>query len=100
MAITEHETLKLQLSTQDAVMMLGGLWSGDVTVTGRNFTLCRQFCTVRKLTKSHGMMPKVEIDFKNLGIPLLWYKLISEILEDLRYCFCLFACFFVIKSGK
>ena len=44
MAITEHETLKLQLSTQDAVMMLGGLWSGDVTVTGRNFTLCRQFC--------------------------------------------------------
>ena len=76
MAITEHETLKLQLSTQDAVMMLGGLWSGDVTVTGRNFTLCRQFCTIRKLTKSHGMMPKVEIDFKNLGIPLLWYKLI------------------------
>ena len=41
MAITEHETLKLQLSTQDAVMMLGGLWLGDVTVTGRNFTLCR-----------------------------------------------------------
>ena len=55
---------------------VGWIMIGDVTVTGRNFTLCRQFCTVRKLTKSHGMMPKVEIDFKNLGIPLLWYKLI------------------------
>ena len=75
MAITVHETLKLQLSTQDALMMLGGLWSGELSVTGRDFTLYRQFCTVRKLTKSHGIMPKVEIDFINLGIPLLWYKL-------------------------
>ena len=41
MAITVHETLKLQLSTQDALMMLGGFWSGDLTVTGRDFTLYR-----------------------------------------------------------
>ena len=72
MDITVHETLKSQLSTQDALMMLGGLWSGELSVPGRDFTLCRQFYTARKLTESHGIMSKVEIDIKNLEIPLLW----------------------------
>ena len=72
MDITVHETLKSQLSTQDALMMLGGLWSEDLTVSGRDFTLCRQFYTARKLTESHGIMSKVEIDIKNLEILLLW----------------------------
>ena len=62
---------------------------------GRDFTLCRQFYTARKLTESHGIMSKVEIDFKILEILLLWWKLMYEILEHLYYCFCLFVCLFV-----
>ena len=102
MAIPVHETLKSQLSTQDTLMMLGGLWSGELSVPGRDFTLCRQFYTARKLTTSHGIMSKVEINFKILEILLLWWKLMYEILEHLYYCFCLFVCLFVfvIKSGK
>ena len=95
MDITVHETLKLQLSTQDALKMLGGLWSGEPSVPGRDFTLCRQFYTARKLTPSHGIMSKVEIDFKILEILLLRWKLMYEILDHLYYCFCLFVCFFV-----
>ena len=60
-------------------------------MSGRDFTLCRQFYTARKLTESHGIMSKVEIDIKNLGIPLLLFLFV-----------CLFVCLFVfvIKSGK
>ena len=46
-------------------------------MTGRNFTLCRQFYTARKLTKSHGIMPKVEIYFKilrDLCYDKNWFK--------------------------
>ena len=38
---------------------------------GRDFTLYRQFYRARKLIKSHGIIAKVEIDFKNLEILLL-----------------------------
>ena len=46
--------------------IIGGL------VPRRDFTLCRQFYTARKLIKSHGIIAKIEIDFKNLEILLLW----------------------------
>ena len=68
MAITGHATLKFQLATQDVATMLAGLLSGDLTVTGRDFTLRRQYCTARKLTKSHGIITEVENASGNLRI--------------------------------
>ena len=68
MAITGHATLKFQLATQDVATMLAGLLSGDLTVTGRDFTLHRQYCTARKLTKSHGIITEVENASGNLRI--------------------------------
>ena len=101
MDITVHETLKSQLSRQDALKMLGGLSSGELFVTGRDFTLYRQFCTARKLTKSHGIMPKVEICFKILGhlcYDKNWFK--KSWNTSVTIFVCLFVCLVFLLSNQ
>ena len=62
---------------------------------GRDFTLCRQFYTARKLTESHGIMSKVEIDFKILEILLLCMKSWNTFITVFV---CLFVCLFLLSN--
>ena len=70
-------------------------------MTGRNFTLCRQFYTARKLTTSHGIMPKVEIYFKilrDLCYDKNWFKKSSN--TSVTIFVCLFVCLIFLLSNQ